>query len=148
MTEKFYLLSLLLLFTPDHQPSPPSMREEALTDSSVTSDPEWVNNSKMVEERLNLTCKKLCETEVNIRLFSKMVRHGVATNDVRNFAAKQAMLKSINHKMNAELVRRAMKSKLTDACSLAHRLRVEKVKLCNLLREKFKFPKKKVQKNS
>ena len=137
------LLSLLLLITPDHQPTPTVMREEAVTNGSVTSDPDWVNNSKKVEERLELTCKKLCETEVNIRLFSKMVRHGVATNDVRNFAAKQAMLKSMNHKMNADLVRKAMKSKLTDACNLAHRLRVEKVKLCNLLREKFKFPKKK-----
>ena len=129
--------------TPDHQPPPPAMREEANSNVIVTSDPNGVNDSKKVEERLALTCKKLCETEINIRLFSKMVRHGVATNDVRSFVANQAMLKSTNHRMNMDLSRKAMKSKFIDACNLARRLRKEKIELCNLLREKFKYPKKK-----
>ena len=55
----------------------------------VESDPcRGVRDSKKVEERLEVTCKKLSETEVNIRLFDKMVRHGVATNDVRAFVTK------------------------------------------------------------
>ena len=51
----------------------------------VTSAP--VNrgkNPQVVEERLEQTCKKLSEVEINIGMFRRMV----ATNDVRNFITK------------------------------------------------------------
>ena len=53
---------------------------------SVTSGPcSRAKNAEEVEELLENTCNKLNETEVNIRLFNRMVRNGVATNDVRNY---------------------------------------------------------------
>ena len=107
----------------------------------VTSDVcKDVKDPKMVEEWLEQTCKKLSETEINIGLFSKMIRNGVATNDVRNFVQKQARLKCTNQKMCLAMSRKAMKNKVVDACSLAHKLRKQKIELCNLLKSRFKYP--------
>ena len=107
---------------------------------NVTSDPCLeVNNQKVVERQLEETCVKLSEVEVNIRLFSKMKKNGVATNDVRCFVAKQAKLKSSNHRVNIELTKKAMKSKFIDACNQARRLRHRKAELSNLLRNRFNY---------
>ena len=96
-----------------------------------------------VERQLETTCLKLNETEINIRLFKRMIGSGVATNDVRCFVEKQALLKTVDHRVNLGLLSRAMKSKLADACALAHTLRKEKFELCNLLKTEFKYSKKK-----
>ena len=101
-----------------------------------------VNNAKEVEEQLIETCVKLDETEVNVRLLDKMIRNGVATNDVRNFVTKQAGLKRMNGEINYALTKKAMKSKFVDACSLARKLRKTKTILKNLLTEKFKYSNK------
>ena len=110
----------------------------------VSSDPDArFNNAQVVEEQLEKTCKKLNETEVNIRLFNKMVRNGVATNDVRNFVSKQAELKSMNHEINCSLTKKAMKSKFIDACALARKLRYRKTELKYQLITEFNYSKKK-----
>ena len=134
--------------TPDHQLSCHIMRQEAKENvNTTTSDPcEGVKGYKEVEERLEITCKKLCETEVNIRLFDRMIKNGVATNDVRSFVAKQAKLKSSDHKMNSDLTKKAMKSKRADACSLAQKLRRKKEGLINKLKKEYNFPNKKYRK--
>ena len=107
---------------------------------------EKAKNAKEVEELLVKTCEKLNQAEVNTRLFNKMVRNGVATNDVRNFVSKQAGLKRINHQMNESLTRKAMKAKFIDACALTRKLRHEKVVIKELLRTKFKYSMKKCRK--
>ena len=106
----------------------------------LTSDlSNEVNSAKMVEEQLIETCVKLNETEVNVKLLSRMIRNGVATNDVRNFVTKQAGLKRMDGEINCALTKKAMKSKFVDACSLARELRKSKAMLRNLLVGKFKY---------
>ena len=97
------------------------MGDIACYDVRETSAPSReASNVKEVERQLEMTCLKLSETEINIRLFKKMVVGGVATNDVRNFAEKQALLKTMDNRVNLQLVKKAMKSKLADAYTLAH----------------------------
>ena len=114
---------------------------------SVTSGPcSRAKNAKEVEELLEKTCNKLNETEVNIRLFNRMVRNGVATNDVRNFVSNQAELKRMDHRMNDSLTRNAMKEKFIDACALARKLKQEKKALKDLLKSEFNYSVKKCRK--
>ena len=110
------------------------MEVEADDDFNIASGLNEAKDSKVVERQLVRTCLKLSETEVNVKLFSKMVKNGVATNDVRNFVAKQALLKSSNHCLDPVLIRRAMRNKLVDACSLARSLRLKKMELEKVLR--------------
>ena len=99
------------------------------TNVSDRSDLIEVNDPEVVERQLQSTCLKLNETEVNIKLFKKMLENGIATNDVRNFVTKQAKLKSTNQELNLQLLKNAMKSKYTDACRVAHMLRRKKNEL-------------------
>ena len=79
-----------------------------------------------VERRLNLVCRKLNVTEINIGLFNRMIKEKVATNDVRNFSDKQHKLKHSYNGTKWKLSEVAMKQKLKDAYSTADRLRREK----------------------
>ena len=45
---------------------------------------------KTVEKRLRSESLKLTETESRVDMFTKMLRAGVATNDVYNFVKKQS----------------------------------------------------------
>ena len=101
--------------------------DENFTVTSGSSD--GAKDSQEVERQLEKTCVKLKETEVNIRLFDRMVKNGLATNDVRSFVSKQARLKTTNHKLSFGVMTKAMKCKLVDACSLAREVRKEK-KIC------------------
>ena len=118
-------------------------REGTVIVDSLSDPPGAVKNAKDVEELLEKTCMKLSETEVNIRLFGKMARNGVATNDVRNFVSNQAALKREDHEINNSLTTKAMKNKFVDACALARRLRHQKCELRNLLISDFNYSKKK-----
>ena len=100
------------------------------------------SGNEEVERQLETTCLKLNETEINIRLFKKMVVGGVATNDVRNFAEKQALLKTMDNRVNLQLVKKAMKSKLADAYTLAHSLRRRKKALCDQMKTEFNYSRK------
>ena len=88
------------------------------------------------------TCKKLNETEINIRLFSRMALNAVATNDVRSFVSRQAELKSEDHVISNSLTKKAMKCKLADACSLARRLKYRKFELRDFLISEFNYSRK------
>ena len=96
MVVRTRVLLLLLVFysTPDHQLPLSEMSKEAVQISYMTRAPVGANEVQKVEERLDLTCKKLCETEVNIRLFGKMVKRGVVAlplfweNQKINFAMR------------------------------------------------------------
>ena len=101
------------------------------------------NSPKQVEKRYRNICKKLTEVEVNNAMFSRMIKSGVATNDVRTFVIKQSKMKRANQKINIGLAKNAMKYKLNDACSVANRLRQEKRKIRDTLVTKFKFSKSK-----
>ena len=95
----------MLEMTPDHQQPYPSKNKDAIVDFKLTSAPvDGGNDPQVVEERLKLTCKKLNEVEVNIGMFSKMAKKGVATNDVRNFVKKQAQLKHMNQSASMGLL--------------------------------------------
>ena len=73
------------------------------------------NDPKLVEKQLSRTCSKLAEAATRVELFSRMVRNGVATNDVRCFVAKQSDMKRVNQQFNKNLSKAAMKHKLSDA---------------------------------
>ena len=79
-----------------------------------------------VERQLFEVCNQLNVTEVNIGLFKRMIKSGVATNDVRNFAHKQQNLNRQASRTAAVLSRIAMKQKLKDAFSTADGLRRKK----------------------
>ena len=85
-----------------------------------------LNAPYQVEELFRRTCSKLTEAEVNCSMFLKMIKSGVATNDVRNFVNKQCKMKKADQRMNLNLTKCAMRSKLNDACRSANRLRQEK----------------------
>ena len=94
---------------------------------------------KQVEEQLVRVCRKLTETEVNIEMFGRMVRSGVATNDVHNFVVKQSDMKRVSQKYDLKLSKSAMKRKLSDACALASKLRQSKNRLRSSLIEEFNY---------
>ena len=81
---------------------------------------------KQVEEQLMKVCERLRVTEVNIGMFSRMIKTDVATNDVRNFVLKQSNMKKASDKFDMRLCKSIMKRKLNDACALASSLRNSK----------------------
>ena len=72
-------------------------------------------------------------------MLNKMVKAGVAINDVCNFVGKQSKMKKVNQKFNMGLNKLTMKLKRNDAFASAHRLRQEKRRLKNILVDKFKY---------
>ena len=80
-------------------------------------------DNKSVEKRLKEITFKLTETESNIKLFLKMIRTGVATNDVRSFLQKQKGMKRSTKRMDKKTLKSSMKSKLQDALVYARVLR-------------------------
>ena len=95
----------------------------------------------MVEKQLRHVSRRLAETEVNIGLFNRMARSGVPTNDVRHFVLNQTRMKQSSNIVQFDMVRRIMKDKLSDACSIANVLRQKKKRLKRLLCTKFKYSK-------
>ena len=85
--------------------------------------------NKTVEQQLTDITKKLAGTEMNIKLFSQMIRTGIGTNDAYNHAKKQSMLKKSSRQFDAKLLKTNMRMKLNDACAYAHRLRQARVRL-------------------
>ena len=96
-----------------------------------------------VERRLKVVCKKLNAEEVNIGLFHRMLKAGVATNDVRNFTNNQLNQKHSTIGTDASLSRVAMKQKLKDAYSTAGVLRREKKELKEVLLQRIGYSKSK-----
>ena len=64
--------------------------------------------SKSVEKQLKETTLKLTETQATINLFSRMVKGGLATNDVYNFVMKQSALRKASKKIDTKLIRTTM----------------------------------------
>ena len=98
-----------------------------------TTAPRVLSDCYAVEEQLGKTMMRLSEADSNIQMFSKMVSRGIATNDVRNFAKKQATNKKADGRLDKRVVKTSMKSKLKDACMTATKLRREKTGLCKQL---------------
>ena len=98
-----------------------------------------------MEEQLKGTCKRLNETEAVVEMFSQMIRNGVATNDVRNFVAKQSDMKKANNKYDLKLSKTAMRRKLNDACAQASRLRRTKKEIESILTDQHKYSKSKLR---
>ena len=74
----------------------------------MTSEPRnELKDPDEVEELFLRTCRKLTEAEVNVAMFQKMLRSGVATNDVRNFVNKQSKMKRTSQKLNFGLSKHA-----------------------------------------
>ena len=60
---------------------------------------------KSVEKQLKETTFKLAETQAVIDLFSRMVKSGIATNDVYSFVMKQSALRKASKKLDTKLLR-------------------------------------------
>ena len=87
-------------------------------------------------------CMKLAETESNILMFNSMIRRHVATNDVKQFAIKQAAQCRVYKSISLKLEKVAMKLKRADALAYAKRLRQEKYKIKQNLISTFEDKKK------
>ena len=110
----------------------------------ITTVPKAPYEGTRVAEQLKKTMTRLTEAESNKSLFTRMIAKGVATNDVRNFALKQADAKKADKKLNGRLVKCSMKSKLADTCALIKKLRYDKINLTKKLsyemrQEKWRF---------
>ena len=51
--------------------------------------------NKTVECQLGMTLDKIAATEANVELFEKLLKLGLATNDIKNFILKQSAKKRI-----------------------------------------------------
>ena len=91
---------------------------------------------KTVEEQLARTTRLLIDTESNISLFSKMIKNGLATNDIYNFVRNQSCLRKTTNRMDYKLMKSNMRQKLNDACSYASKLRQNKKVLLDKLYRK------------
>ena len=91
-----------------------------------------LQTTNTAECQLEKTYYKLAATEANIELFMIMINLGLATNDIKNFVVKQTIHKRVRSKPDLKVQKIAMKSKLSDACSYAKKLRQTK----NSLRKK------------
>ena len=80
---------------------------------------------KHVVGKLEKCWTKLVHTESNMFLFNELLKRNISTRDVFFFALKQAKIRKIYKKLDPPLSKVAMKSKLNDACAMAHRLRQE-----------------------
>ena len=91
---------------------------------------------KTVEEQLLKTTRLLIDTESNIALFSKMIKHGLSTNDVYNFVRNQSDLRKSSNRVDYKLMKNNMRQKLNDACSYATKLRQNRKALLDKLFKK------------
>ena len=85
-----------------------------------------LQRNKTVECQLEKMYCKIAATEANIELFATLLSLGLATNDVKNFVQKQTIHKRVSSKPDLKVQRLAMRSKLSDACAHAKRLRQER----------------------
>ena len=86
-------------------------------------------SAKTAVKLLRRTCKKIAEVESNVKLFTKMTKFSVATNDVRSFLCNQIQSKRVNKKLNSKSIKHLMRQKLNDACSQLNILKQKRVKL-------------------
>ena len=75
----------------------------------------------------------IVEEESNIALFNEMIRKGLSTNNVRQFALKQAAQCRVKRQTSPKLLKIAMKLKKIDALAHVKRLRQTKHRIKKLL---------------
>ena len=99
--------------------------------------------SKTMEGQLWGTFRALAEAEGNVYLLSRLKKLGLATNDVRCFAEKQMIHKKMSKTLDFRVHKTAMRSKLSDACAYAKKLRQNKNTQKNRLTRKYQHCKSK-----
>ena len=106
---------------------------------SISNDvqSQIVQNIKTVECRLEETYGRLAESEALVELFSKLIKHNLATNDVKNFVQKQSIHKRVYSGPDPKVRKAAMKSKLLDAIANSRRLRIDRDTLKRRLAKKY-----------
>ena len=97
-------------FNPDHS----ELLLVARMYKKLLTTPLSEGSDKPVEKHLQDVCLKLTEVESTVKLFARMVKTGIATNDGRNFAIKQSKMKRMSDKLDLKVLRLSMKSKLRD----------------------------------
>ena len=96
-----------------------------------------LHSNKTVECQLEEIFEKIAATEANIYLFNTLIGLGLATNDVKNFVAKQTIHKRVSKAPDSRVQKAAMKSKLVDACAFVKRLRQQRDCLKRKLARKY-----------
>ena len=71
-------------------------------------------SDKPVEKQLKDTVLKLTETNANVKMFRRMIRERVATNDVRSFITNQHSMKRAPGRLDYKLLKNSMRAKLND----------------------------------
>ena len=75
--------------------------------------------AKMVVSKLVKSWRQLNSAECNMTFFSNLLSKNICTRDIHSFILKQAGLRKSIKQLDIPLSKKAMKSKLSDACSFA-----------------------------
>ena len=101
-----------------------------LTSDAMSSYSDGKVNSVVSELARNW--RKLNSSECNVKLFTSLLNKNISTRDIYFFIKKQADLRKVNKGLDRPLSRKAMRSKLNDACAFSVRQR----RLVNQLKKK------------
>ena len=84
------------------------------------------NQKRGAENVFRKICIQIAETETTVKMFNKMIRCGVCTNDVKSFSMNQASLRRVHKNTSPRIEKAAMKAKRQDALAHVKRLRQER----------------------
>ena len=107
--------------TPTTDPGSFLSSVDNLTSSSKNDSP--IGKVKAVVSKLVENWRQLISSESNVDLFAKLLKRHISTRDIYFFLKKQAMHKKVHKELDQPLSRKAMRSKLNDACAFSIRQR-------------------------
>ena len=99
-----------------------------------------------VEGKLWGTFRALAEAEGVVYFLTTLKKLGLATNEVRSFVDKQILHKKMTNSRDSRVLNSAMRSKVSDACAYAKKLRQTKNILRNRVTRKYRDSKSKCRK--
>ena len=103
-------------------------------------------STKNVERHLWRTTEKMLAAESSLRTLCKLRDNGIGTNDIMNFASKQAELRVSNNNIDRRLLRSAMRGKINDARVTLNRLRHTRNQVKHQLLKEYESKTNKVKK--
>ena len=93
--------------------------EENLLDKATNKSS--CGKANTVVSKLVINWRQLNSAECNVSFFHNLLSKNISTRDIHSFVKKQAGLKKIHKNLDKPLTRRAMRSKLNDACAFINR---------------------------
>ena len=127
---KLVVVLLLLIFTLDSNTLiPPCAKILPRVAYSTIKAVKMVNKNNQKSGAENVyrkTCLAVVESESTVMMLNRMIRSGIATNDVMSFSMNQAKLRRIHKEPSRKIEKAAMKLKRNDAIAHSKRLRQQR----------------------